>query len=80
MSLFGRIFSYITNQLLVDTLANSRTFQRMAIRSDDALRQLTQRSAEQSERLSGTASEFTRVFAEEVKRGFQDVTRRSMPK
>ena len=37
--LFGRIFGYVFNELLVNGLANSRTFQAFAVRTDKALRE-----------------------------------------
>ena len=36
---FSGVFNYVFNELLVDTLANSRAFQRFAVRTDKALRE-----------------------------------------
>ena len=33
---FSGVFNYVFNELLVDTLANSRAFQRFAVRTDKA--------------------------------------------
>ena len=35
MAFFGRVFNYVFNELLVDALANSKTFQRFAVRTDE---------------------------------------------
>ena len=40
--LFGRVFGYVFNELLVNGLANSRTFQQFAVRTDKALREAQQ--------------------------------------
>ena len=40
--LFGRVFGYVFNELLVSGLANSRTFQQFAVRTDRALREVQQ--------------------------------------
>ena len=34
--LFSRVFGQLSQRMLVDTLANSRTFQRMAVRTNEA--------------------------------------------
>jgi hypothetical protein len=72
MAFFGRVMNYVFNELLVDALANSRAFQRFAVRTDKALRE-----AQASERISGlkqapteaakTLSEFSRSVWESVK-------------
>ena len=36
---FSGVFNYVFNELLVDTLANSRAFQRFAVRTDKALKE-----------------------------------------
>jgi hypothetical protein len=41
MSFIGRLANYVLNEFLVNTLANSKTFQRFAVRTDDALRKGT---------------------------------------
>lgn len=72
MAFFGRVFNYVFNELLVDALANSKTFQRFAVRTDKALRE-----AQQSGKISKLtdapneaakhASDFTRTLWEQVK-------------
>lgn len=44
MSFFARIFDHLFNQVLVDTLANSRWFQRFAVRSQQAINKLNDKS------------------------------------
>lgn len=39
---FGRVFGYVFNELLVNGLANSRTFQQFAVRTDKVLREVQQ--------------------------------------
>lgn len=39
MAFFSRVMNYVFNELLVDALANSKTFQRFAVRTDKALRE-----------------------------------------
>jgi hypothetical protein len=43
--IFGRVFGYVFNELLVNGLANSRTFQQFAVRTDKALREAKQSGA-----------------------------------
>eukprot|EP00889_Picochlorum_renovo_P002958 jgi/Picre1/29988/NNA_005364.t1 len=37
MSFFQRVANYLVQEVLVDTLANSKVFQRFAVRSNDSL-------------------------------------------
>mmetsp|Transcript_14832 Transcript_14832/g.48586 ORF Transcript_14832/g.48586 Transcript_14832/m.48586 type:complete len:155 (+) Transcript_14832:74-538(+) len=46
MSFFQRIIAYVANELLVERLANSRTFQAFAITTDKALKDLKTKAAE----------------------------------
>jgi hypothetical protein len=38
MSFMGRLANYVLNEFLVNALANSKTFQRFAVKTDDAMR------------------------------------------
>eukprot|EP00793_Prasinoderma_coloniale_P006440 PRCOL_00001270-RA len=67
MSFFQRLVSYWMNQVMVDGLANSRWFQRFAIRTDKLMQE---GAAEYQQK----AQEFTKVFREEMKKGMEDVT------
>eukprot|EP00873_Tetraselmis_striata_P037185 jgi/Tetstr1/457449/TSEL_044033.t1 len=81
MSFFGRVINYVANELLVNTLANSRTFQQFAIKSDMAMKEMAAKSAEHSSKITTTASskvsEFSKVFSEELKKGFEEVSKKS---
>ena len=39
MSFVNRLFSYVFNELMVNALANSRTFQRFAVKSDALMKE-----------------------------------------
>lgn len=43
MAFFQKLLNYIVNQVLVEGLANSRTFQRFAIKTDAKLKELRQK-------------------------------------
>ena len=44
MAFFQRVMHYVFNELLVNALANSRTFQRFAIRSNEAMQDFAKKS------------------------------------
>ena len=64
MAFFSRVMNYVFNELLVDALANSKTFQRFAVRTDKALReaQASGKISKLADRRRGakTMSEFSR--------------------
>jgi hypothetical protein len=84
MSFFSRVFSYVFNELLVDVLANSKTFQRFAVRTDAALREsktsgrlkdlgdATSNPAEAAKR----ASEYMRALMEDGKEVLEEVAKK----
>lgn len=43
MSFFQRVISYVINEVVVNGLANSRTFQRFAIRSNEYFTELAKK-------------------------------------
>lgn len=45
MAFFQRLFSYLVNEALVNGLANNRTFQRFAIRSNEMFNDLSKKGA-----------------------------------
>jgi hypothetical protein len=65
MSFVNRLFSYVFNELMVNTLANSRTFQRFAVKSDAMMREAAKGDAAKVFRES---QEAVRARAEDVKR------------
>jgi len=60
MSFANRLFSYVFNELMVNALANSRTFQRFAVRSDAFMK----------EAAKGETVEAAKRAAEEAKRAY----------
>lgn len=63
-------------QVLVNGLANSRTFQRFAIRSNAALSDLAKKTADNQNQLSSQVSEFSKAFREEMKKGLDDIAKK----
>ncbi|KAI7837461.1 hypothetical protein COHA_008719 [Chlorella ohadii] len=77
MAFFQRVMNYLLNEVLVNSLANSRTFQRFAIRSSAMMQDMAKKSAEQKAQLGQTAAEkgghFWKVFSEELTKGMKDI-------
>ena len=65
MSFANRLFSYVFNELMVNALANSRTFQRFAVRSDAFMK----------EAAKGETVEAAKRAAEEAKRSAEAMAR-----
>uniref|UniRef100_A0A0E0H2Z4 Uncharacterized protein n=1 Tax=Oryza nivara TaxID=4536 RepID=A0A0E0H2Z4_ORYNI len=51
-NLFGRVLCYVLNEILVQVLANNRTFQRFAVRTNKSLENLSSKAKEVREELS----------------------------
>nr|CCI55361.1 PH01B035L11.6 [Phyllostachys edulis] len=51
-NLFGRVFSYVVNEFLVEGLANNRAFQRFAVKTNRTLENLSSKAKEVREELS----------------------------
>ncbi|KAF2934868.1 hypothetical protein DAI22_04g191900 [Oryza sativa Japonica Group] len=51
-NLFGRVLSYVVNEFIVEGLANNRTFQRFAVRTNKSLENLSSKAKEVREELS----------------------------
>eukprot|EP00210_Caulerpa_lentillifera_P002060 g1975.t1 len=66
MSFFNRIINHLVNQVLVDTLTNSRIFQRFAVRSNEAFKEFAKKGGVNMEQ----ASEFGKAFAAEMRKNF----------
>lgn len=79
MSFFGRVMSYVFNEVLVNSLANSKTFQRFAVRSSAWMEELNAKGGEHKERLSSQASEFAKTFRDELKKGSEEIFKNSQP-
>lgn len=65
MSFVNRLVSYVVNELAVNALANSRTFQRFAVRSDALVREAAKTDA----------AEAAKRGVESAKRAAEDAAR-----
>eukprot|EP00891_Asterochloris_glomerata_P009790 jgi/Astpho2/9790/Aster-03763 len=75
MSFFQRVFGYIFNEVLVNSLANSRTFQRFAIRSTHMIEELTKKGVDKQGQIGDKAAEFSKTFREELRKGMETLDR-----
>ncbi|KAK3274544.1 hypothetical protein CYMTET_17272 [Cymbomonas tetramitiformis] len=77
MAFFQKIISYVANQVLVEGLANSRTFQQFAIRSDKAMKELAKKGKDAQAEISQKATSFNKTFQEELDKGMQEMRKES---
>jgi hypothetical protein len=63
--------SFVCVQVLVNSLANSKTFQRFAIRSNAMFTDMAKKTAEQHSTLTQTSADFMKTFREEVRRVYK---------
>ncbi|CAM6122547.1 unnamed protein product [Calypogeia fissa] len=68
----ARVLQYVVNELLVDRLANNRSFQQFAVRSSKTLEDLAQMGAEKKAQIAEEVKEFTEAFTREISKGFKD--------
>lgn len=54
----------------MDTLANSKTFQRFAVRSNAYFSEMSKKGLEQKEGFAEKSSDFFTVFKEELRKGY----------
>lgn len=73
MAFFQRVMSYLLNEVLVNGLANSRTFQRFAIRTNSMMEEAAKKTAEHKEKLGEQSGRFMDVFREELTKGLKDI-------
>lgn len=73
MSFFQRVMNHLLNEVLVNGLANSKLFQRFAIRSNAIFAELGKKSAEGQTEITAKTSEFVRTFREEMKKGLDEL-------
>lgn len=59
-------------QVLVDTLANSKVFQRFAVRSNALFSDVSKKGLEHKEGFAEKSSDFFTVFKEEMTRGMRN--------
>jgi len=60
---------YVINEVLVDTLANSKTFQRFAVRSNAYFSEVSKKGVEGKEGLADKSQEFLKALREELRNG-----------
>jgi hypothetical protein len=74
MSFVNRLFSYVFNELMVNALANSKTFQRFAVRSDAMMKEAASGDAM---KMMKEGQEYAKRSAEEVRRSvFEEMSGR----
>lgn len=69
MAFFQKLLNYLVNEVVVQGLANSRTFQRFAIRTDAMINEMKQKGGQHGGELSEQAVSFFKTFREEVSKG-----------
>eukprot|EP00890_Picochlorum_soloecismus_P002079 jgi/Picsp_1/2872/NSC_01097-R1_protein len=73
MSFIQRVANYLLHEVLVDTLANNKAFQRFAIRSNALLSDVSKKTTEHGSDVGQKSAEFFSVFKEELKKGMGDI-------
>jgi hypothetical protein len=68
-SFFQRVVHYVINEVLVDTLANSKAFQRFAVRSNAYFSEVSKKGVESKEGFADKSGEFLRALREELRNG-----------
>ncbi|CAM8930130.1 unnamed protein product [Rhodiola kirilowii] len=63
----GRVINYVLNQLIVDTLANSPSFQRFAVRTSKRMEEFKRLAAEKSEHMAQQMKEASRNMEDKLK-------------
>jgi hypothetical protein len=75
MRFLQNLFSYWANLVLVEGLANSRTFQKIAITTDQTLKELAKKAKEGSispGEVGSKASTFTKSFKEHLGKAMRE--------
>ncbi|KAA6424206.1 MAG: hypothetical protein FRX49_06165 [Trebouxia sp. A1-2] len=65
MAFFQRVFSYVFNEVLVNTLANSKSFQRFAVRTTHMVEEMSKKGVDTQGQLGEKAAEFQKIFRDE---------------
>uniref|UniRef100_A0A7N0TAF7 Uncharacterized protein n=1 Tax=Kalanchoe fedtschenkoi TaxID=63787 RepID=A0A7N0TAF7_KALFE len=63
----GRVVHYVLNQLIVDTLANSPSFQRFAVRTSRRMEELKKLAEEKSQHMARQMKEASRNLDDKLK-------------
>ncbi|DBB17240.1 hypothetical protein WJX82_008602 [Trebouxia sp. C0006] len=69
MAFFQRVFSYVFNEVLVNTLANSKSFQRFAVKTTHMVEEMSKKGVGPQGQLGEKAAEFKKIFRDEMKKG-----------
>ncbi|KAK9073078.1 hypothetical protein SSX86_007400 [Deinandra increscens subsp. villosa] len=57
-----RVMSYLVNEILVDSLANSRAFQRFAVRTSKSMEEMSNIAAKKRQEIAEQVKEMSRNF------------------
>ncbi|KAL8262354.1 hypothetical protein R6Q59_026403 [Mikania micrantha] len=57
-----RVMSYLVNEILVDSLANSRTFQRFAVKTSKSMEEMSSLAAKKRQEIAEQVKEISRNF------------------
>ncbi|KAI3805733.1 hypothetical protein L1987_21618 [Smallanthus sonchifolius] len=57
-----RVMSYLVNEILVDSLANSRAFQRFAVRTSKSMEEMSSLAAKKRQEIAEQVKEMSRNF------------------
>ncbi|BDA47723.1 hypothetical protein COCOBI_10-5740 [Coccomyxa sp. Obi] len=76
MSFFARVLNHLVNEVLVQGLANNRTFQQFAVRSNAWIAEVAKKSAEKQNQIAEQAQNFHKTFREEMKKGVDEQFKR----
>ncbi|KAL0039582.1 hypothetical protein WJX77_002576 [Trebouxia sp. C0004] len=69
MAFFQRVFSYVFNEVLVNTLANSKSFQRFAVKTTHMVEEMSKKGVGTQGQIGEKAAEFKKIFRDEMKKG-----------
>ncbi|CAK0783099.1 hypothetical protein CVIRNUC_006294 [Coccomyxa viridis] len=72
MSFFARVLNHLVNEVLVNGLANNRTFQQLAVRSNAWVADIAKKSAEHQKKIGQQAQDFQKTFRDEMKKGIDE--------
>ncbi|CAN6576116.1 hypothetical protein ACFX13_010062 [Malus domestica] len=65
----NRVVSYLVNELLVDSLANSRAFQRFAVKTSKRIEDIQNIAAKKKEQLAEQMKDFSKNMEDSFKDG-----------
>ncbi|XP_038903248.1 uncharacterized protein LOC120089892 [Benincasa hispida] len=57
-----RVVSYLVNEVLVNSLANSRTFQRFAVRTSKQIEEISNKAAQKKQELAEQVKDLSKNF------------------